>query len=230
MSAIYSFVYSDRVHVLTDGGFFHEDGVLAGVRRKLFASDTFPLVIACRGRPAGRIAEIVGEMESYFERHAVTRSMDACLAAIGDYFRELQARSDPFEAEFLLAAFSETGGPCHFFIHCHGRYDFPAFSLCSLGNDIQAGPPVSLDDLAAVGVTTPDIVRPDFPPLHGATLMQIARRKLEAVPETGMSMHLVGGHCELATVSADGVEIRTLCRWPDEIGKPIDPTLERMPA
>lgn len=33
----------------------------------------------------------------------------------------------------------------------------------------------------------------------------------------------IGGHCDLTTVTADGVAIERLRSWPDEIGQKIEP-------
>ena len=52
-------------------------------------------------------------------------------------------------------------------------------------------------------------------------LMVVQRRLL--IETTVGGMHCVGGRCDLATVTADGVKVETLKVWPDRIGRRITP-------
>jgi hypothetical protein len=54
--------------------------------------------------------------------------------------------------------------------------------------------------------------------------MATMRRKPACLPRSDRAFHAVGGRCDLATVSGDGVAIQLLGRWDDQPGRLIDPT------
>lgn len=59
----------------------------------------------------------------------------------------------------------------------------------------------------------------------GVALMELLRRQAlsDSDGRGACPRHCIGGYVEQATVTAEGVTVRTIHQWPDEIGKPIKP-------
>jgi hypothetical protein len=133
MSAFYSFAYSDRVHVLADGGLFDDDGVLQRVERKIFAFHGLPMVVTGRGASASLVFEIIGDLVVAVGQIARFDDAAAALSFVGSFFRNLGTRHASPDAEFLIAAFSALEGPQHFIVPCHERYGLRPFDMARPG-------------------------------------------------------------------------------------------------
>lgn len=232
MSAFYSFVYPDRVCILSDGGAWDEGGNLIGITRKVIVSPNLPFAVVPQGRPYEKLMAIILEMDAFIERKANRLERDgvmASLSPIEDYFEQLGKREGETEAQFLIAGCTKATGPEHWIVCCHSRYEsqgVPAFKLINPGLEIQAGPPVSLTELEMVlKIGHNEVTEPTFPAKHGARFMALARQKVIREPGTGAKYVGIGGFCELTTITATGVTNETLCSWPDQVGRPLDPHL-----
>ncbi len=223
MSAFYSFVYRDKVQLLTDGGFFDESGILRAVGRKVFAFEDLPLAVTGRGSSTDRVFEVIGDIMAIVSGMSPFDDADPVLSIIGRYFTSLRNRYGTFDAEFLIAAYSKTQGPCHFVVACHEHWGVKSFELLSPGSQIGAGPQIDLGDIAHLNLSSDEISSPDFPERWGIEVLEAMRGKLASVPGMEREFYGVGGQCDLTTVSADGVRITTLGRWDDEVGQPVDP-------
>jgi hypothetical protein len=71
---------------------------------------------------------------------------------------------------------------------------------------------------------------PAEPETSGLALLEAQRASRDIRPAHPQGVHLVGGTAYLTRVSEAGVSTITLRQWPDEIGRPIDPLLERTGA
>lgn len=231
MSAHYSFLYSDRACILSDQGVWDANGNLAAIRQKVCVSPTLPFAVFLQGKPVEKLAQIIDDMDAWINKHGDRLGRDrvlACLPAIEDYFQDLGRREGQLEAQFLFVGFSKAAGPQQWLLRCNDRFAARGvlpYSLFNPGREVQSGPPVTMADLTAgLGIDPSEVLQPDFPDRYGARFMSIARQKEEDVPGEGRR-RIVGGGCDLATITAEGVTVKTLCRWNDEIGKPIDPSL-----
>lgn len=229
MSAFYSFRYPDRVQLLTDGAHFDENGNLIGVGGKVFISSHFPMAITSRGTAAVSY-ELLANLEYLTDTMVSVTSVDEMLDVTRWYFSGLKEQGRAFNSEFLIAAFSEEHGPCHFYVHCHGHRDLQAFELLDLGEQICGGSSaISWQDLAHLNLGANDLASPDFPETYGIDIMNALRRQRGTVPGSDLNIFMVGGRCDLTTVTAAGAASKTLCNWDDQIGKPIDPTRGLLP-
>lgn len=226
MSAFYSFAYADRVHLLTDAGYFDEVGNLVAIDKKVFTSASFPFAITGRGIDVAKVWSIISEMGSYVDGFAWYECVDDFLPFISTYFHQLGQREGSFDADFLIAAYSKEKGPVHFFIQCHGNYDCPSFELVSPGWQIAAGPPIEFGDLGHLKLAEEDILASDFPVRYGAEIMTAMRKRKSRIPGGGREIFGVGGRCDLTTVTSTGAVTTSLVDWGDTIGKPLMPLPE----
>lgn len=230
MSAFFSFQYPNSIQILTDGGFFDDDGVLRHVSQKIMCIAGLPIAIAGRGavdevfRLPERFNRFVGDLTHL-------TSADIALTALRDYFFACQETDGTCLAEYLIAAFSERDGAQHFYVQMHGLYDhMPVFEMVNPGQQITAGPTISWHDLEHLGLSGDEIASEDFPERFGAEIMEAMRQKRACLPGSNHSFYGVGGQCDLTTVSTDGVCTKTLRVWHDPIGKPVFPAPFRSSA
>jgi len=223
MSAFYSFVYGDCVQLLTDGAFLDEKGILRAIDRKVFTFPNHPIAIACRAASAARAFQTIADLCDFIDSFGFCDDADAVLMFAKEFFGRLEGNG-PFDAEFLIAAYSEENGPCHFIVQCHGRWNIPAFKMVCPGMQIGGGPPVSLNDLQHLNITPSDVETSNFPERFGAELIGAMRKKATISPGSGSLFFGVGGCCDLTTVKASGAITKQLCTWDDKIGVPIDPS------
>lgn len=220
MSAFYSFAYPDRVHVLTDGGIFDDAGILRGIAEKVIRLPYAPVAITFRGNAETVSAHLQG-LQEHVERER-PQSADKVLALMQDYFDGVAAGNAFCEAEFLVAACSETVGACHFLVDLHGRTPAQTFKLENLGIQIGGGPSITLDDIGSPSGA--EVSDPDFPVRYGVAIMEAMRRKRAAVPGSPSSFFAVGGQCDLTTITPAGATTRRLCTWNDQIGSEVSPS------
>ncbi|CDX29047.1 conserved hypothetical protein [Mesorhizobium sp. SOD10] len=216
MSAFIAVKHPSRVQLLTDGARYDQDHVLTGVVCKIWSAARVPLAITGRGnlqvvehiaREIIAEAEVAGSVDHVVETHLPEYVEDIRTAGVKD-------------CDFGIAAWSETTGPAMYYLDTNGQFSTRAYELRSK-DDIWCASELTgkeLYDLAGARFLD-DTYLDD----KGAELMEIIRSK----PTQGY--YSVGGHCQLTTVTAKGVETVTLRRWPqDRVGSRIDPTRKPM--
>ena len=210
----------DHVHLVADGAGLMPDGTFGGRVLKLFPFPHLNMVVGCRGEVSfGMMVAIA-------------------LCGAGSTFDEVKANAPRAlrqvsllpavkgVIEVYVGGWSESTGPNAWMIVTRAIQQAP---------DIE---PFKVTDLGSVTVMpAPNPVAPDLlEALHGPRPLDHLAELVDAVRRTPVPIayvpngfgetidaHVVGGFVQIATVARD--EIRTAClhRWPDEIGKPIDP-------
>lgn len=227
MSAFFSFQYDDCIQLLTDGGFFDAHGNLVHVGSKVMRVSGMPIVLSGRG-VVSDVFSLPATIEKRIGNLGLLGTVDRVLDALREMFRGIAKDHGHIDVEYIVAAWSETAGPQHYFVHLHGHWPTPAFELANLGAQMAGGPPVAWDDIAHLGLTAEDVASSDFPSVHGVAVMNAMRGKLGRIPGTESNIYGVGGLCELTTVSEQGVASRFLCHYPDQLGKPVDPAQQAL--
>lgn len=231
MSVHYTFLYADRACVLSDRGVWDDQGNLVGTCQKAWVSPNLPFAVFMQGKPVEKLVQVIADMDAWIDKHCDRLGRDRVLAslpAIETYFQDLGRREGKIDAQFLFVGFSKAAGPQQWIVCCHDMHKtqgIAAFSLVNPGRELQSGPPVTLPDLAGEGIEQRDVLKSEFPEKYGAQFISIARRKQLTVPGESSPRFVVGGGCDLTTITAEGVAVKTLCRWNDEIGEPIDASL-----
>lgn len=229
MSSFFTFTSDGRAQILSDGAWLHPDGRLYAVDKKTWAFPSHPIAITARGTSASQVGEIVAHLLE-LSRTKPNWSVDRMLDGIRMLFVLLSDRGE-MPADFLIAAWSPKAGAVHYYVPCCHREAFPLFELTRLDPSQQmSSPALSPADLAHLGISADDTAAHDFLERHGAEIMRAMRQKRDSIPGSDVDMFLVGGRCDLTTVSAAGVSTKTLCTFDDEIGKLIDPSREAVPC
>lgn len=198
MSAYLAIAEGDSVALWTDGATLADDGTVAEIRSKVWASKHVPLAVTGRGNVA-LIAGLAGGILAMSE----CGSVDRTLAGLADSLAKQAATDAPF-TEIVVAAISETRGPLVFMILTQAANGFPALALIDCDGAAYGGPPVELAG-------------------DGLAIFQAARGT-PAADRDGMLQFAVGGFVERTAITGDGVTTRRLHTWPeDEVGKTIAP-------
>jgi hypothetical protein len=216
------------VHVLTDGASYTPEGVLVGVGTKVFAEPNWPGVITGRGT-AIAVPLLGAALSLSFS------SFDAMVDGIEDVLEGMVAYYGIGNAEVILAGISAERGPeAHMIVTSDARpigitlEDAKAsgfwpepFKLQRL-DDMVCGPVPQTAVVEAAVVAgfemfdandeTADVI---------AGLTNFIEMQRHSLYDDGICW--VGGHAELITVSAHGINQQILRRWLDEIGKPMTP-------
>ena len=217
MSAFYSFIHSDRVSLLSDTGIFDPDGIMVATTTKVTRPHGLPVALIGRGAFV-HVRSLHLQLGSFENK---PQRVDDWLAGVRSYLRWRAETGWSAEAEMLIACWSESLGPCHFFFSLHGRYpEHPAFELIRMPAQFGAGPSIDLNDLPpdARSAAGDD----DFPDRFGATVLEAMRRPA-SIPGQSKEYVGVGGSAELTTITAAGTSTRTLKAWPDMIGEKVRP-------
>ncbi|PBB79079.1 hypothetical protein CK218_22275 [Mesorhizobium sp. WSM3879] len=211
MSAFIAVKHPNRVQLLTDGARYNQDHVLTGIVCKVWSAASVPLAITGRGnlQVVEHIArEIIAEADAEGSVDRVTESF------LPEYVEDIRAAGVK-DCDLAIAVHSETTGPGLYFFDTGGKlgnFKFQRQDSVWCAVELTGK---ELYDLAGARFLTND---PAYLDEKGADLMELIRSK----PTQGY--YSVGGHCQLTTVTAEGVETVTLRRWPqDAVGSKIDP-------
>ena len=233
MSAFVSVTYPDSVRLLTDGAIYTEDGTLRAVRRKVWASDALPLAITGRSNMMDAVGVLAMTILT-MARVMPNRSFDGLIAGMGGEFLDaIRERGFPrdIEAEFLLAGWSESEGPVHYYFSSFVSDDYnpgvEPFTLIKGPPSLMAGAQIEtiFEDLASIGITQASMTRSETMRERGADIMETMRRRPgpNPVAPTKPWVFGIGGQCDLTTITQERATIETLRRWPDRVGEKIDP-------
>lgn len=210
MSALDVFVSENRVDIYTDGAVYTKDGEIAGLMSKALAIPQMCGAVAWVGAPqTGFIAaEIIGDM--------ALCSIDAVQDRFGNKLRELYSPVGfgplPFEIVVVGKANDGSIRALHYARDSQpdGRKPFQAKVIRKFCTPYSGCFKSALDEF-------------NGSPEAGLHLMGEQRRYKFVAPETQIEMFAVGGFCQHTAISDDGVSMRVLRTWPDEIGNKIEP-------
>lgn len=222
MTAFLALPYADRIELLADGATCLPNGMLIAATDKIVASEYVPLAMVGRGNH-GDLRTMTDAILKLTACGSVDDTIEQLVGALED------VRSEPGEppdqhSEIVVAAVSETRGPCQFMLNSFEGRDRPAWTLIDRsGEMIGGGNLPSKADIAAAGLDAETFA--DGAAVGGLALMEIMRR-LPGKDETrdgATDGYWIGCHVDHAVVSADGVTVTRIQTWPDELFKLIDP-------
>lgn len=210
MSALDVFVSENRVDIYTDGAVYTKDGEIAGLMSKALAIPQMCGAVAWVGAPqTGFLAAgIIGDM--------AIRSIDDVQDRFGNKLRELYSPvgfgPNPFEIVVLGKANDGALKALHYARDTQpdGRKPFQAKVIRKFCTPYSGCFSTAMDEF-------------NGSPESGLRLMEEQRRYKFVATETQIEMFAVGGFCQHTVVSKDGVSMRVLHTWPDEIGRKIEP-------
>lgn len=222
MTAFLSFPYPDRVELLTDGATCLPNGLLIAATDKIVVSPHVPLAVVGRGNH-GDLVKMSDAIMLLSACGSVDDALEQLAGALDD------VRADPGEPpdqhfELVVAAFSETRGPCHFVLNSYGGPELPAWTLLDRSNEMIGGGNVpSQADVEAAGLTADTFA--NGAAVGGLALMELMRRLpgKDETREGSTQGYWIGCHVDHAVISAAGVTVTRLHTWPDQLFKPIEP-------
>ncbi|WGS18942.1 MULTISPECIES: hypothetical protein [unclassified Bradyrhizobium] len=229
MSAVIMLRQKDRIHLLTDGAEYFEDGIVANFREKTKAFPDLGCAITTLGPTSWQPivfdairdnfrsfddlkAGIGPVLQELFDRHArtITRwSRVTCMAWVVGWSKR-RRRPEGFTISMdHMADYEESNDP-------HLLRPFVVSELHPIGIHFNPVPDLS-QALFPTSLTASDKLVPEIDLLQ---IMELQRR--HRFERTGH--HLVGGFATLTTVTRHNVRQRRIHTWPDVVGARIEPT------
>lgn len=214
MSFYMATCFDDKVMVASDGAGYYRDGTVADFSQKIHVIEGFPAVIVHRGLVAD-----TKFLVSWLTRHiqrvgSIEVGMKVLEDILPEYGRKIQ---EPLEAEICVAAMT-IYGPTIFSFRTLAEEGFvEPFKLYEHRTTVVAG-------IENDGYHNPQD-GPEFFKKYAVAVMDDFREKWAKKEELNPDdYNVIGGHIDVATVSADGVSIERIHTWDeDEVGRRVSP-------
>jgi hypothetical protein len=204
-----------EAHLLTDSAALSADGIVTNLDPKVVANRRLRLVIARNGlwwQTAGPTTR------SWLDEQP---DEDAAIEALPELMARLRAdalsRYEPHPFNLFVAAWSPSRGRAEGYIIASEADGFAP--------GVEAGKAYLTGDYIC-----PKVDRTFYPPLDASNWSPLPLLEAQRARLNPKGRYTVGGIALLTTVSEAGVSLHPLKQWPDEIGRPIDPLLERTGA
>lgn len=225
------FARPEAVYLFSDGIAYDDEGVVQQIHSKILLAPENSAAIHVTG--TGPVLSMIG----YQLSHRSPRNFDEIMAQMPDILdwvdETLLTEEHPYPVDYMVAlgGWSNEGDRyAARIIHkvpadleaTYGRHKIePIVSYAKPDPDAQfllaAGFTCSLEKLG-------DELDRMHPIEFGARLMMAQRKtKTYLHRKGGPEGYIVGGFCQLAVLTREAAFSQILWRWPDEIGKPVDP-------
>jgi hypothetical protein len=235
MTAINVVRQKRAVHIISDGVVCDHNGIVCEIGPNAFALPHLPAALAIRG--ASHFMP--------FLSHRLSRechSFDDLLIKIVRAAQEVHM-SFPMalgnlgfgsiEPDFDLVAVgwsNSRAAPTGYLVSSHDRVvarglTANAWQLIELP-DVLIAPPIAEHQITATGWQVPysaDSFRPDIDGLALLKAQRLSRRAADASFGARGYVYVVGGFVQVTSVSSNGVNSEIVHRWPDELGRRIEP-------
>ncbi len=235
MAAINVIRQREAVHIISDGAFCDNTGIVIEIGPSAFALPHLPAALAIRGS-----SHFMPFLVHRLSREC--RSFEELLSKIIRLALEVHASfpmtfgtldHGTIKPDFDLVAvgwLKSRGAPAGFVITSHNRVvarglTSSPWQLLELP-EVLIAPPVDEEQILVGGWTVPDSAESFRPDTDGVALVKaqrLWRRELEEPSGVLRQVHVVGGFIQVTTVSAAGVNSRVPHWWPDEVGRRIEP-------
>lgn len=234
MSALVMVCKSDRVELLSDAALYDPiTGAVGAIHSKIALLPELNCVMAGRGPiPVMWItAYVAGLSSATFDD--VVANFDAIWAEAATYNRGDVPAEDWARSGIGLIGWSQSRSRPEAYISLGmgspevGR---AARSLDPCDIAVFAGGPTEVANAVVESVReNPEGFDAET---DGVAVMEVLRREARPLSDKPGALvgHSVGGYVELATVTAEGATVRTIHEWPDEVGRPITPSLSMVDA
>jgi hypothetical protein len=234
MTAINVIRQSEAVHVITDGVFCDNTGMVCEIAPNAFAMPHLPAALAIRGS-----THFMPFLVHRLSREC--RTFDDLVAKIVRTAREVQM-SFPMafgtlaygaivpDFDLVAVGWKTNGSPAGYLISNHERIiskevTSSAWQLLELPNVLVA-PPIDEAQVVAMRWKVPYSAETFRPELDGVALLEAQRltpRELDPRSGTRGFVHVVGGFAQVTSVTPGGVHSDVLRWWPDAVGRKINP-------
>lgn len=217
MSAMNCFVGEREIHLFTDGALYDEGNgfEVKGFTSKVLYLPHLHAAVASTG--AGWVTTMLGvELAS-----ACVTCFDDLVSQFSDVFRSMVTKAKTVPAlpaigitNVVLLGISTEDGPAAYSMWSTDMEGVEAYVLCRI-HDYRSPTNVLLDEMPFQSSKAAQ---------DGLALMQWQRREVGQLRDgSGACGYGVGGFCQHTIIDDQGIHARIIHRWPDQIGKPINP-------
>jgi hypothetical protein len=227
MSALVIVCKSDRVELLSDAALYDPtSGTVGAIHSKLAPLPELNCVMTGRGPiPVMWITAYVAGLSSTSFDDVIT-NFAAIRADAATYNNGSVPTEEWSKSDIGLIGWSESRDrPEGYISLAKGLPDIGlsagGLHLCDVG--VFTGGSAEVADAFVASVReNPDAFDAET---DGVAVMELMRSETQPLSDERDALigHCIGGYVEQATVTRDGVSVRTIHDWPDEIGKPIKP-------
>lgn len=218
MTACNVFAAPDAAYLLTDTAILNPLGQVWHFHSKVAQCERLRIAAALTGDvnvfelDDGRLASPLGAVEDVFEAAASQRDVLAALpAALEDTYSALHEMSDGAGTfAVMIALWDMTANEAQVYVARSPGAEqlaaFPPFELTRMVEMVSPGVEVSsADPLALIE----------------------AQRREKAETGSVAGFHTIGGEGRLTRIYRDGITTETIVKWPDRIGRTIEPDRRR---
>jgi len=235
MAAINVIRQKEAVHIISDGAFCDNTGIVYEIGPSAFALPHLPAALAVRGSSHFMpflVHRLSRECRSFDDLLAkVARAALEVHTSFPMTFGTLDYGTMQPDFDLVAVGWSKTRkAPASYLISSHDRVvahglTSNAWQLLELP-EVLIAPPIAERQITTSGWKVPYSVEAFRPDIDGVALLKaqrLSRRELDERSGARGQIHVVGGFIQVTTVSASGVNSNVLHWWPDEVGRIIEP-------
>ena len=237
MTAISIIRQRDQIHVLSDGAFYKPDGTLTNIAPKVFPLPHMSAAIAFRGSQRFIKPFYTRMMDCNFNLDNLDHLLLVAAMWGREAFDEQEQADYDNHADLFLAGYSDARARFESYVMpTHDRYsETPGFELCRAFElfdlpEVAVTPQPTAREYSAVAWIEPPSTEAFDPVRDGTKLMEAQRLcagNLDSRVPDGLQGYGVGGFIMLTTITRYSIHQSILRRWPDEIGRPIEPSRDK---
>ena len=234
MAAINVIRQKQAVHVISDGAFCDNAGIVCEIGPNAFALPHLPAALAIRGSTHFMpflVHRLSRECQSFDELLAkVARAAYEVHGSFPMAFGTLGYGAIEPDFDLVVAGWSRLQGTsASYLVSSHDRVIGPGLTanpwqLLELP-DVLIAPPVAEKQITATDWKVPYSAESFRPHTDGLALVKAQRlSRREPDPRFPMQgfLHVVGGFIQVTSVSSSGVNSEILHWWPDKVGRKIE--------
>lgn len=236
MAAINVIRQKEAVHIISDGAFCDNTGIVYEIGPSAFVLPHLPAALAIRGSSHFMpflVHRLSRECRSFDDLLAkIVRAALEVHTSFPMAFGTLEFGTMQPDFDLVAVGWSKSRkATSSYLITSHDRVvgrglTSNAWQLLELP-EVLIAPPIAETQITTTGWKVPYSVESFSPETDGIALLQaqrLSRRELNERSGTLGQVHVVGGFVQLTTVSPGGVDSRVLHWWPDEVGRRINPS------
>jgi hypothetical protein len=226
MTAYISHRLADRIEILSDGAYVDEcTGLLTNICGKAMGYPTLPLVMTGAGT--------TGDMQGFYGsilRPAFRDNFDDTMEALAKLSARMNRPRPGNHFAVLVAGWSEAKGFRHFHMSTDPDHSSKPCHFVEIEDPLFVAGMLSEPEMNAAGLEL-DLLQRDGLELRGPRFFQAFRKPVPSRVDPSVEPFCgVGGQLQLTTLTATGIDMRTIAYWPDWLGQRIDPARKFVPV
>ena len=235
MTAINVIRQERAVHIISDGVFCDNTGIVCEIGPNAFALPHLPAALAIRGAThfmpflVHRLSRECGSFDDVLTK--IVRTAREVHLSFPMAFGNLGYGTIEPDFDLVAVGWSKArGAPASYLVSSHDQrvtreLTVAPWQLIELP-DILIAPPIAEKQITTAGWKVPYSAETFRPDIDGVALLKaqrLSRRELD--PRLGIRgyIHVVGGFIQVTSVTSRGICSNILHWWPDTLGRKIEP-------